>query len=85
MEGNQRIDRIIELGSLKFWCCPAGQGRSLSYSLFTRLIPAYGFGVTHLSVQPNLRIVRSLGTKAGGRGNSIVLIIHSLDPTLQLL
>ena len=74
MEGNQRIDWIIELGFTQILVLPSGAR-----------CPAYGFGVTHLSVQPNLRIVRSLGTKAGGRGISIVLIIHSLDPTLQLL
>ena len=67
MEENQRIDRISELGFTQIVALPGGARGSLSHSLSTRLIPAYGFGVTHLSVQPNLRIVRSLGTKAGGR------------------
>ena len=30
-----------------------GKIGSLSHSLFTRLIPAYGIGVEQLSVQPN--------------------------------
>ena len=31
----------------------AGQGDLLSHSLSARLIPAYGFGVVRLSVEPN--------------------------------